>query len=52
MIPSLVRASTAGNWLYHADSVVLESPLTTDVPSRGILDTCFFLRNMMRLKSM
>ena len=30
------------NWLYHADSVVLETPLTADTPSRGILDTCFF----------
>lgn len=31
-----------GNWLYHADSVVLESPLTADVPARGILDQRFF----------
>lgn len=30
------------NWLYHADSVVLESPLTADVPARGILDQRFF----------
>lgn len=36
------RIKWISNWLYHADSVVLESPLTADVPSRGILDTRFF----------
>lgn len=41
-IPSPGRIKWTSNWLYHADSVVLDSPLTTDLPSRGILDTCFF----------
>ena len=33
------RLKRTSNWLYHADSIVFESPLTRDLPNRGLLDT-------------
>ena len=32
------------NWLYHADSIVLDSPLTRDLPRRCLMDTAYYNR--------
>ena len=32
----------ASNWLYHIDSIVLDSPLTADLPRGGLMDTDFY----------
>jgi len=36
------RLKLTHNWLYHADSIVLDSPLTADLPRGGLMDTDFY----------
>lgn len=36
------RLKRTNNWLYHADSIVLDSPLTADLPRRMLMDTDFY----------
>ena len=38
------RLKHVNNWLYHADAIVLESPLTEGLPRPGLMDTDAFGR--------
>lgn len=39
------RLKRTNNWLYHADSIVFDSPLTAGLPRRSILETDFYGRS-------